>query len=226
VETNTLLLFIKEHFSHAAPILAAGAFAMAVSIERAYALYVYFPLKNLDAFMSHISSLVMKSEIGDAIKYCERYHRKPVASVVKAAMSRAHLPESLISDGIQLALQQSSRAILKRTNYLATIANVATLLGLFGTVAGLIQSFEAVGHADAQQKSALLSAGISTAMNATMMGLGVAIPCMILFSFFSNRANGLISDLEDTASKSLDLLKQRYYRSDFIESTANSKAAA
>jgi biopolymer transport protein ExbB/TolQ len=100
---------------------------------------------------------------------------------------------------------------------LATIANVATLLGLFGTIAGLVQSFEAVGHADAQQKSALLSAGIATAMNATMLGLGVAIPCMIAFSFLMNRSNRLVADLEESSVQITDALKQRFYASEFIE---------
>jgi hypothetical protein len=93
----------------------------------------------------------------------------------------------------------------------ATIANVATLLGLLGTIAGLIHSFEAVGHADAQQKAALLAAGISTAMNATMLGLGVAIPCMVAFSFLVNRQNQLIGDVDQSAVQILDILKQRYY---------------
>jgi biopolymer transport protein ExbB len=94
--------------------------------------------------------------------------------------------------------------VQKRTVFLATIANVATLLGLFGTIAGLIQAFEAVGAADAQQKSALLAQGISTAMNATMLGLAVAIPCMIAFSFLMNRTNQLTGDIEQSAIRALD----------------------
>jgi biopolymer transport protein ExbB len=226
MESSAFLVFIKEHFSHAAPILAAGALAVAITLERIYALYVHYPLRDLNRFFSEITARVMKSEIGEATKYCDQYRRKPVANIAKAALSRAHLPEGLIQDGIQMALQQCSRAVTKRTNYLATIANVATLLGLFGTVAGLIQSFEAVAHADAQQKSALLSAGISTAMNATMLGLGVAIPCMVLFSFLTNRSNSLMSDLEDASARTMDILKQRYYSSDFVDSMASDTATS
>jgi len=160
----------------------------------------------------------MKTDIAEAARLCDKYRRKPVANVVKAALQRAHLPEGLIRDGIQLSLQNCTRAILKRTSFLATIANVSTLLGLFGTVAGLIQSFQAVAHADAQQKSALLSAGIATAMNATMLGLGIAIPCMIVFSLFTNRTNSLIADLESAAVRTHDILKQRFYSSEFIKS--------
>ena len=210
--------FIKEHFIHAAPLLACGAFALAIAIERYYSLFLRYPLRNMEKFFTEVSAQVMKANIAEAAKLCDRYRSKPAANVVKAALQRAHLPEGLIRDGIQLSLQKCSRAILKRTGYLATIANVATLLGLFGTVAGLIQSFQAVAHADAQQKSALLSAGIATAMNATMLGLGIAIPCMIVFSLLTTRTNNLISDLEQAAVRTLDILKQRFYSSEFIKS--------
>ena len=107
-------------------------------------------------------------------------------------------------NSIELSRNKYGEKIQKRTSYLATIANVATLLGLLGTIAGLIESFAAVGHADPQQKAALLANGISTAMNATLLGLGVAVPCMIVFSFFINKANRLISELESAGLMVLD----------------------
>jgi biopolymer transport protein ExbB len=211
------ITFIRDHFSHAAPILACAALALAFVFERTYALFLHYPM-SATSFFKKFATFIMDAKLQEANTLCERYGRKPVAKIAKAALSRAHLPDALIQDGIQLTLQDCTRAISKRTAYLATIANVATLLGLFGTIAGLIQSFEAVAHADAQQKSALLSAGIATAMNATMMGLGVAIPCMVAFSFLMNRTNLLLSDLEQAATRTLDLLKQRYYSSEFIKS--------
>jgi biopolymer transport protein ExbB/TolQ len=125
---------------------------------------------------------------------------------------RAHQPESLIENSLEIAIHEAQQSIQKRTAFLSTIANVATLLGLFGTIAGLIHSFEAVGQADPQQKSALLAAGISTAMNATMMGLAVAIPCMVAFSFLMNQSNRIVAEVEQSAVRILDLLKQRFYR--------------
>jgi len=125
--------------------------------------------------------------------------------------SFAHQPEPLIESTLEISIHEAQQAIQKRTAFLSTIANVATLLGLFGTIAGLISSFEAVGAADPQQKSALLAAGISTAMNATMMGLAVAIPCMVAFSFLMSQSNRLVSEVEQAAVRVLDLLKQRYY---------------
>lgn len=216
------ITFIKTNFFHVAPILFLGAAALAIIIERFHVLYVISPIKDMEGFFHHVSELVMKSMIPEAIAYCDQQKEKPAAKVTKAALSRAHLPENLIQDGVQIALHKCTQALTKRTSFLATIANVATLLGLFGTIAGLVQSFEAVGHADAQQKSALLSAGIATAMNATMLGLGVAIPCMIAFSFLMNRCNRLVADLEESSVQITDALKQRFYASEFIENTVQS----
>lgn len=218
MESSGLLTFIREHFAHAAPILAVGALSLVIIFERCYTLFYRYPMPDVEGYFEKITALVMQAKIPEAAALCDKYESKPIANVVKSALARAHLPEGLIRDGIQLTMQNSSKRILKRTSYLATTANVATLLGLFGTIAGLIQSFEAVAHADAQQKSALLSAGISTAMNATMLGLGVAIPCMIAYSLLMSRTNTLIADLENAGVRTADILKQRFYASEFVQS--------
>jgi biopolymer transport protein ExbB/TolQ len=203
--------FIRTNLMHVAPILVAGAIAAAIMLERARALFAVYPIRDSQGFFDRITQHVMDGKISEAVTHCDRYGHKPAAQVVKQALLRAHQPESLIEHGLQISVGEATQAIQRRTGYLATIANVATLLGLFGTIAGLIHSFEAVGSADAQQKSALLAAGISTAMNATMMGLAVAIPCMVAFSFLMNRSNHLVSDVETSAVRALDILKQRYF---------------
>lgn len=203
--------FLRTSFWHVLPILLAGGFALAIIAERVRALFSTYPIQNPHAFFDKLTELVMGGKLGEAISLCDRYPHKPQVQVAKQALLRAHQPENLIEQGLQLAVGESTQAISKRTTFLATIANVATLLGLFGTIAGLISSFEAVGHADAQQKSALLAAGISQAMNATMLGLGVAIPCMIAFSFLMNRTNRLIAEVDHAAVRTMDILKQRYY---------------
>lgn len=216
---SNLFETLRTNLLHMLPILIAGAFAAAIIAERTYALYKAYPLGDSQSFFDKLRDLVLHGKMGEAISLCDRYSSKPEARVVKQALLRANQPEDLIEHGLQLAVTDASRSVQKRTGFLATIANVATLLGLFGTIAGLIHSFEAVGHADAQQKSALLAAGISTAMNATMLGLAVAIPCMVAFSFLINRTNRLVSEIESSAIRTLDLLKQRYYSAELLEST-------
>lgn len=210
--------FLVSHFSHAAPLLITGVFAIAIVLERANALFKVYPMKNTHAFFEKIQTALVAGKPQDAVALCDQNIQKPVARIAKSALMRIHMPENLIEHGIELTLGEVTHAIQKRTSFLATIANVATLLGLFGTIAGLISSFEAVGHADPQQKSALLAAGIATAMNATMLGLGIAIPAMVAFSFLMNRASALTGELENGCIRILDLIKQSYFAAESFES--------
>jgi biopolymer transport protein ExbB len=203
--------FIQENFAHVAPILLAGAIGLVITFERFVALMWAYPLERPRSFYDKVRNLVLNERISEAIAYCERHRQKPAANVVREGLLRAHQPESVIIHGLEIAVGEAQEKIQARTPFLATIANVATLLGLFGTIMGLIQSFQAVGSANAQQRSALLAAGISTAMNATMLGLAVAIPCMIVFSFLTNRTNKLNSEVERAAVRVMDFIKQRYF---------------
>lgn len=211
------LEFIQNNLSHVLPILIAGAIAIAIMVERFRALLSTYPMQNSKAFFEKLSELLISGRTSEAISLCDQYSAKPAARIVKAGLLRAHLPDEAVEQALAMSLAENTRAVTQRTSFLATIANVATLLGLFGTIAGLITSFEAVGHADAQQKAAMLSAGIATAMNATMMGLAIAIPCMVAFSVLVNKANALVGELEDSALKTIDTLKLRYYVGDAQE---------
>jgi biopolymer transport protein ExbB/TolQ len=206
-----IMVFLRDNFAHVAPILAAGFIAIAIILERLRALFIVYPIRDRKTFFDRIRGLVMSDRLVDAVALCNAYGRSPIAQVVKEGIMRAHQPEEMLADGLQLAVGEVSQEVQRRTAFLATIANVATLLGLFGTIAGLIHSFQAIGSADPQQKSVLLAAGISTAMNATMLGLGVAIPCMVAFSFLMNKTNRLSAEIEHSAIRTLDILRARYY---------------
>lgn len=206
-----LLEFIKTHFYHVAPIILAGIFALAIIVERLRALYLVYPIRDEDGFFERVQELVMAGKFAEAVALCDKHSKKPAAVVVKKALLRAHQPESLIENGLDIAIEDAIEKIQRRTHFLSMIANVATLLGLLGTIAGLVQSFEAVGTADATMKAKLLAEGISQAMHATMMGLGVAVPAMVAFSFLINRTNRLTSSVETAGSRVLDILKQRYF---------------
>ena len=206
-----ILEFIQNNFLHVAPILVMGGLGLIIILERGLLLTFGYPIAKPRAFFEKIRNMVLNEKIAEAIAFCDRYHSKPVASVVKEGLLRAHQPESLIAHGLEIAVSEAQQRVATRTGFLAMIANVATLLGLFGTILGLIQSFDAVGHAEPQQKSALLAAGISTAMNATMLGLAVAIPCMIAFSILVTRTNKLNAEIERAAIRVMDFIKQRYF---------------
>ena len=207
----SIIEFIKTDFGHVWPILLAGAGALIIIFERSWALFKAYPISNQSAYFDRIRELVLADEIGEAVALCDKKAHKPVAQVVKSALLRAHQPESLIENGLDLAVEDASQKLQKRTNFLVMISNVAVLLGLLGTILGLVTSFAAIGEVDADQKTSMLAKGISQALNATMLGLGVAIPAMVAFSFLMNRTNKMVSEVETAAVRILDIFKQRYF---------------
>jgi biopolymer transport protein ExbB len=113
-------------------------------------------------------------------------------------------------DDIEIAMEESMMEIIpqleKRTPYVALFSNIATLLGLLGTIMGLIEAFTAVANADPAEKADLLSASISVAMNTTAFGLMVAIPLLIVHANLTSRTSEIVDSLEMASVKTLNLI--------------------
>ncbi len=113
-------------------------------------------------------------------------------------------------DDIELAMEEGVMEAMprleKRTPYLATLANIATLLGLLGTIIGLIQAFTAVASADPAEKAALLSSSIAVAMNTTAFGLVAAIPLLLVHSMLQSKTTEIIDSLEMAGVKCLNMI--------------------
>jgi biopolymer transport protein ExbB len=116
-------------------------------------------------------------------------------------------------DDIEKAMEESLMEVLpkleKRTHYLATFANLATLLGLLGTVMGLIRAFAAVATINPAEKANLLSASISVAMNCTAFGLMTAVPLLFVHAFLQTKTTELIDSLEMASVKFLNAITER-----------------
>ena len=95
----------------------------------------------------------------------------------------------------------------KRTPYLATFANIATLLGLLGTILGLIKAFTAVANVDPSEKANILSASISIAMNTTAFGLMAAIPLLLAFTFMQSKTTEIVDSIEMASVKFVNLIR-------------------
>lgn len=112
---------------------------------------------------------------------------------------------------IEYAMEEGLLEILpnieRRTPYLATFANIATLLGLLGTIIGLIAAFTAVANADPAEKATLLSQSISLAMNTTAFGLMVAIPLLLVHSLLQSKTSAIVESLEIAVVKFLNLME-------------------
>lgn len=115
-------------------------------------------------------------------------------------------------DEIEMAMEEGLMEIIprleRRTQYLATFANIATLLGLLGTILGLISAFTAVASADPAEKANLLSQSISIAMNTTAFGLMAAIPLLLLFTYLQSQTTDIIDSMEMATVKFLNVFRQ------------------
>ena len=113
-------------------------------------------------------------------------------------------------EDIEIAMEESMMEIIpqleKRTSYVALGANIATLLGLLGTIMGLIQAFTAVANANPAEKADLLSASISVAMNTTAFGLISAIPLLVTHSVLTAKTSEIVDSLEMASVKALNVI--------------------
>ncbi|MDZ7266938.1 MAG: MotA/TolQ/ExbB proton channel family protein [candidate division KSB1 bacterium] len=192
-------------------ILVVGAFAVAIAIERAYFLMVKANI-NANKFMSEIRKLVRAGEYKKALALCDAAPEKALAQVVGASLRRVAEQEVTDFRSIQNSVDESTLEVIprlnQRTGFLAMLANVATLLGLMGTIWGLILAFKAVSSAgiDAAEKARMLAAGISAAMNTTLLGLAVAIPSVLAYTFLFNKTARIIDEIDEHTVKLINLL--------------------
>jgi biopolymer transport protein ExbB/TolQ len=193
------------------PIAISLGVSIAIVLERFVRLYLHYPIDGA-SFMFEVQKHILANDIDGAIRLCNGAGKAVLPKVIKAGLQRSSREESQIQNAIDAASLEMMPKLERRLNYLALIANIATLLGLLGTIGGLIKSFAAVAMADPAQRQAILAAGIAEAMNATFFGLLTAIFSMIMHSVLSNRATRIVSDIDEFGVKLLDLLSARKFR--------------
>lgn len=177
---------------------------IATIVERAVFILTKYRVNSRE-FLAQIRKLVQAGNLDRAIKLCEAAPL-PLLQVVKAGLTQANRGEEAVVAAIEEKMLDVAPELNKRIAALWSLANIATLIGLLGTITGLIRAFEAVSFASPEQRSALLSRGISEAMNNTAFGLGIAVTCMIFHLIISGSAKRITADLERTAVKLENLL--------------------
>jgi biopolymer transport protein ExbB/TolQ len=152
---------------------------------------------------------VLTGNVDRAVKLCGAAPNAPLAKVIRAGLTRANRGEIEVAKSIEEAILENNPHISARIQWLWSLANVATLFGLIGTIVGLIGTFKSLGNVPADQKQALLSKGISEAMNNTAFGLGIAVTCIIFHLFLTAYAKRMIETVELNAMKLENLLGRR-----------------
>jgi biopolymer transport protein ExbB/TolQ len=204
---NTIIAFFQNGGPFMAPIAIVLFIGLAIALER-FLFLSYAKASNKRAF-NRILPLLKKRNYKDVVNYGQS-SRAPIARVIAAGVAR--MTQSPRKDDIELAMEEGILEAMprleRRTPYLATLANIATLLGLLGTIIGLIAAFESVANADPAEKATQLSSSISIAMNTTAFGLIAAIPLLFLHAFLQNKTTDIIDGLEMASVKCLNMMSR------------------
>ncbi|MDD5674722.1 MAG: MotA/TolQ/ExbB proton channel family protein [Chitinivibrionales bacterium] len=206
---HTIALFIHNGGIFIWFLLAVLAVAVAVVVER---LIYYFVIcrrrgeEVLDGVMRDID----KGDSAAAQKALAA-GSAPLLVLLRSAVRRfsegADYEE--ITEHVDAVAIKEMPRMTQRLNYLSLFANIATLLGLLGTVSGLQTSFSSLASAEASKKAAMLAAGIAEAMNMTAFGLMVAVPCMIMYTFLYNTQQRITKDIDESVVRLLSYLKRK-----------------
>ncbi len=188
-------------------ILGLGLFALAIVIERMIVIYLKNRIDS-ESFVNQVIENLQSDNLDGALRLCDR-SGAALPQIVRAGLEQMEEGPEEVQNALELKAMSVIPKLEKRTGYLSMTANVATLLGLLGTIWGLITSFQAVAHAEAAQKAALLSSGIAMAMNTTAFGLMVAIPCMLFFSFLHERTNDLIDEINENVARIFQFINRK-----------------
>jgi biopolymer transport protein ExbB len=193
------------------PILMVFAVGTAVSIER-YITLTLVTNKN-QVVWQKVQPLLANGEFDEA-RELTAADESTISQVLNMGLSLQGAVRR--REDIEIAMEESMMEIVprleKRTPYVALASSIATLLGLLGTIMGLIQAFTAVANANPAEKADLLSASISVAMNTTAFGLMVAIPLLIVHAVLTSKTGDIVDSLEMATVKALNVFSKRAMR--------------
>ena len=187
------------------PILIAFAFGLAISIERYLKLTI---VRNANRGMwDKLHPVLAKGDFDTARKMTEE-NKSTVSRLLNIGLELQGAVRR--RDDIEIAMEETMMEIIpqleKRTPYIALFSNIATLLGLLGTIMGLIEAFTAVANANPAEKADLLSASISVAMNTTAFGLMAGIPLLIIYVVLTSKTGEIVDSLEMASVKTLSII--------------------
>ena len=205
---NSIVSFFQDGGYFMYFILVVLAIGLAIALERY--LYLTVAKANNRRMMSKMMPLLQSGDYKQAFALASKSNHA-VSRMLSQGLSRYKSASN--RDDIETAMEESMMEVIprleKRTHYLATFANIATLLGLLGTILGLIKAFTAVAQVDPALKAEILSTSISVAMNTTAFGLIVAIPLLLIHTVLQTKTTEIVDSLEMATVKFVNLMMQR-----------------
>lgn len=185
-------------------ILAVWAFALAVTIERFQKLSFTYDVDG-PSFMNELQRYILSNDIQGAIRVCSG-STGALPRVLKSGLKRANQSSDQVQNAIEATALEVIPKVETRLGFLSLAANLSTLLGLMGTVHGLMISYSAMSIVDPTQKGEILAKGMSIAMNTTLLGLGSAITILLFHAFLNYKSTKIINEIDEFSAKLQDIL--------------------
>lgn len=205
---STIVSFFQDGGLFMYPIMVVFAIGLAIGIERY--LYISRSRHVNRRLWKELLPMIQAGQFKQAMSVTQR-SKAAISQILSYGLSR--ISSARRRDDIETAMEEGLLEAVpmleKRTHYLAAFANIATLLGLLGTIIGLINAFTAVSKADPAQKADLLSASISTAMNTTAFGLIAAIPLLLMYIYLQSKTTEVVDSLEMAALKFINMITEQ-----------------
>ena len=176
-------------------ILGIGVAAVGIALER-FIVITGAARLNGKKLTNDVLNHVNRGDLNSA-RNVSRMSNAPAAQVLQAVLSVNDMEESKLQSAADDATALAMPPLTRRLAHLNVLANIATLVGLLGTISGLITAFAAVGAADPSQRSAFLAGGISMALNATAFGLIIAIPTLMIQGWLNGRVEAVAQDIDE-----------------------------
>jgi biopolymer transport protein ExbB len=186
-------------------ILIAAATAAVVFIERA--LFCHRSQINSAEFLNGVRTVLKRGNVVEAIAICDAT-AGPVARLVKAAILNRENGRDRVREAVEEAGLTEVPRLEEKLNLLATIAQLAPLLGLFGTVVGFIDIFQQINQADSYANMKDLSGGVWKALICAAAGIGVAIPAHAGYNYLVSRVNKIVLDMERAAAEIVNIITE------------------
>lgn len=203
----TVVGFVQAGGAFMYPILIVFAVGSAIAVERAVVLAA---VRGKNRKMWDQLHPVMVEGGFDQAREMVQEDKSYISQLLGMGLAREGAVRR--RDDIEIAMEESMMEIIpqleKRTPYVALFANISTLLGLLGTIMGLIEAFTAVANANPAEKADLLSASISVAMNTTAFGLMAAIPLLITHTYLTSKTGEIVDSLEMASVKTLNIISE------------------
>jgi biopolymer transport protein ExbB len=188
------------------PLLLCAVVGVAVALERF--ITINRASTENDELMDKLRKLLLSNRVSEALELAERTHG-PVAALLASGIRNQHLDHDSIERSMEELALREAPLLNKRLGILDTVVTMAPLLGLLGTITGMMAAFNVVAGPNTADQTSAITGGVAEALIATATGLGIAITILPLFNYLTEKVQEVVSEMETRATELLNILAKK-----------------